>query len=363
MPSGFLHQLARDTELDDRSQAALAQAGVRSGEDLHSLAECFPSMVQAVPRLAELAGRQTSRLGPAYAAAHAARTHRRPLTLGAGSPPGAPYPVGSVVQPAAVLAAAGQPLAAQGAIDLRLPNWPVRVQGDRQTCVAFSVTACLEHALAAVCATARVVVAIPVLGHQDRGCGPASRRGQRAPGLRARRADDDGRLCGRAVAVQRRRSRPHLRQTAADPSAAARADAQARRRPVATFQSNPAGAAARLHALLKAGRPVAVTLAVFCDPTTPNGPSNWGGANGWCLGRVLGPPAHAVSAGGHCVCVTGFVQDPLEPLGGHFILRNSWGTEWAAQAPQSGETFAPERGYGEVSASYVDACCWELLQL
>jgi hypothetical protein len=36
----------------------------------------------------------------------------------------------------------------QQAIDLRFPNWPVRNQNQRGTCVSFGTVACVEHALA-----------------------------------------------------------------------------------------------------------------------------------------------------------------------------------------------------------------------
>ena len=63
------------------------------------------------------------------------------------------------------------------------------------------------------------------------------------------------------------------------------------------------------------------------------------------------------------MCVTGFEPDNLEPTGGYFIVRNSWGTSWASGAPAAGSSYAPEPGYGEVSATYVDAYCWEFFQL
>jgi hypothetical protein len=67
--------------------------------------------------------------------------------------------------------------------------------------------------------------------------------------------------------------------------------------------------------------------------------------------------------GGHAVCVVGFEPDPEEPMGGYFIARNSWGTLWASLAPSPGDSHSPAAGYGEISASYVDAYLWELLQL
>ena len=63
------------------------------------------------------------------------------------------------------------------------------------------------------------------------------------------------------------------------------------------------------------------------------------------------------------MCAVGFEPDPEEPTGGYFIIRNSWGTAWSSQAPSPGNTYSPGPGYGEVSATYVDAYLWELLVL
>ena len=67
---------------------------------------------------------------------------------------------------------------------------------------------------------------------------------------------------------------------------------------------------------------------------------------------------------GHVVCVTGFIPDPAEPLGGWFVFRNSWGLEFASHAtlPDSGPT-SGTRGYGLLSATHVNNYCWEYLVL
>jgi hypothetical protein len=112
---------------------------------------------------------------------------------------------------------------------------------------------------------------------------------------------------------------------------------------------------------LQAGRPVAISLPVYQDPVRLN-ENNWTTAVGWLYGRVFNPPTQASVIGGHCVCITGFVPDPNEPNGGHFVIRNSWGPQWGSQAP-SPPYHSPEPGYGEISASYVEGFCWELLTL
>jgi hypothetical protein len=80
---------------------------------------------------------------------------------------------------------------------------------------------------------------------------------------------------------------------------------------------------------------------------------------------VLNPPPTAVASDGHAVCVTGFHPDALEPKGGYFTFRNSWDIVWGAQAPSPAASgyCAPEPGYGDISATYVDDYIWEIFQL
>jgi hypothetical protein len=107
---------------------------------------------------------------------------------------------------------------------------------------------------------------------------------------------------------------------------------------------------------------VAVSLPVFRDAVAPRG-NNWNTPVGTLYGRVLDPPPTAVVVGGHAVCVTGFQPDLGEPAGGYFIIRNSWGgTLWGSRLPAAGY-HAPERGYGQVSATYVDRFLWEMCRL
>jgi hypothetical protein len=112
-----------------------------------------------------------------------------------------------------------------------------------------------------------------------------------------------------------------------------------------------------LDALVKNGLPVAISLPVFSDPLLPQA-DNWSTSAGWLFGNVLDPPPTSIVVGGHCVCVTGFQPDAAEPLGGYFVIRNSWSTQWGAQLPLAGH-HGPEAGYGQVSATYVDKFLWE----
>ena len=84
---------------------------------------------------------------------------------------------------------------------------------------------------------------------------------------------------------------------------------------------------------------------------------------GTLYGQVLDPPATAVVDGGHAVCVVGFVPDADETTGGYFIFRNSWGTgAFGRRLPVRG-SHAPERGYGQISATYVEKFLWEMCVL
>lgn len=102
--------------------------------------------------------------------------------------------------------------------------------------------------------------------------------------------------------------------------------------------------------------PVFADPAYFADPAKPT-PDNWSTASGFVYGTVLDPPPVSIVVGGHAVAITGFMPDREEHKGGYFIVRNSWGVEWGANAPARG---LPEPGYGRVSATYVDNFLWEM---
>ena len=116
---------------------------------------------------------------------------------------------------------------------------------------------------------------------------------------------------------------------------------------------------------LKAGLPVAVGLPLFGHPS---GLTNWTMPAAMRSGVVLCPEDAGAPAlegprdEGHVVCVTGFLPDPSEPLGGWFVFRNSWGLEFASHATiPSDEISAGTRGYGLLSATHINAHCWEYL--
>ncbi|HJU39208.1 MAG TPA: C1 family peptidase, partial [Tahibacter sp.] len=120
------------------------------------------------------------------------------------------------------------------------------------------------------------------------------------------------------------------------------------------------GNAASILALLRQGRPVAVSVPVFHDAII--GRDNWNMPGGEKFGAVANPPPSSVVNGGHAVLIVGYVPNSLDPLGGMFIFRNSWSTSWGYELPSPGQA-APRPGYGEMPASYIDAHLWEYAAL
>jgi hypothetical protein len=123
--------------------------------------------------------------------------------------------------------------------------------------------------------------------------------------------------------------------------------------------------------LLADKRPVAITIPVFYSTADPL-ETNWDNPVTTNSGEVIDPvegdwmrqdPADATHAPpGHAVCIVGFQPDAVEPTGGWFIFRNSRGINWAAHTDTDSKEppIIPERGYGAISATYVERCCWEV---
>jgi Papain family cysteine protease len=365
-----------DRELISRREAEiLAAANLDSAAALWSLLRAFPSLGH-VPGfdLPMVSSRLAGNLGAAAAALAEA-----PGTAGSPAPPfafGAAYPgegpaspgwevplppVGAPIPGDA--AAVPPPLASEVALDVRCGPWPVRNQATRGTCVAFATTACCEQ------------LSCPEpprdLSEQFLYWAIKVQIGDPWPTSDgtlldyARQALSGEGICLESLWPYSTTVLPGNpgHSGPGQPSAAARADAHARILVAGRYQrGTAAGNAARLVAWLKStDRAAAVSLPVFHDATVTTS-NNWSTPLGWLYGRVLDPPPTAVADGGHAVCVTGFRPDAGEPNGGHFIIRNSWDTQWGSALPDPGYA-GPAPGYGQVSATYVEKYLWEMLQL
>lgn len=346
--------------LDPFREMILRASGARTAEDLHSLLSAFPSLSVSfgIP-----SARITGTLGPTFSAAYARSIGQPPPpapALGAVPPPGTLHGVGTVAglpaRPSMTITVG----AAGAAIDHRLPNWPVRNQEQRGTCVAFGAAAGVEHHRSAA-GPGTPDYSEQFLYHRIK---TASRDPHpNTDGTWLEFAGDM--LAAHGICAEPLhpydRPGPINPVSGAAPSARAVADAKGRIGRPSTYQRRPGSPAAIILSLLQNGGPVAASLPVFEDPTTLA--NNWTTRVGWLYGRVFDPPIQSVANGGHCVCITGFQPDPAEPTGGYFVFRNSWGPAWSANSPVPGQSHAPEPGYGEISATYVDNYCWELLQM
>ena len=100
--------------------------------------------------------------------------------------------------------------------------------------------------------------------------------------------------------------------------------------------------------VLASGRPVGISIPVW--------QSWYASADTYATGRITmrignesgpnGLPA------GHAVCLIGYQDNAQYPGGGYFILRNSWGLDWATQSPYGA-------GNGTIPYQYIANENWE----
>ena len=357
--NAFLEQIS--TNLTPLEQAVLSQANPLDADELQSLVETYPELATIDVRIPHL-----SNLAVQMAAQHGVQLSSRANpgqddfipALGALQPNvGARHSIGLTL---AVPSLGAPPPAAAApsfsAVDMRMPNWPVRDQNPRGTCVAFAATACREISLSQATDLSEQFLYWAIKDHHD---GDPTADGTWLNFVRDALAHDG--ICTEALCPYSRvpiPPGPGSFQGGASPSPQAVSDAVSRTT-VTTHYSG--GTAAAIHASIASDTPTAVSLPVFGSPANPN-QHNWNSSVGLSRGVVLNPPATATVVGGHAVCITGFVPNPAEPNGGHFVIRNSWGTGWGASGNRS-DPRNPEPGYGSVSATYVERYAWEWLHV
>ncbi|MCK5861565.1 MAG: C1 family peptidase [Candidatus Hydrogenedentes bacterium] len=69
-------------------------------------------------------------------------------------------------------------------------------------------------------------------------------------------------------------------------------------------------------------------------------------------GKITLPLPGEAPAGGHAWCVVGYVDDSDVPGGGYFIIRNSWGSDWAPDSPEAA-------GHAMMPYAYVEGFAME----
>lgn len=215
---------------------------------------------------------------------------------------------------------------------------PVRNQGNRGACVAFSLTAIHEYAVR----TAE--------DYSERDLYYAAKRIDGSPGA-----------CGttQAAASQALASSGQCLESAwsynpnADCNAHGTPPGSPSRQTQGLVALNPHDIVA-IKTALADKRPVAISVPVY---------------NSWFqspavarTGRITMPIVGESDVGGHCMCIVGYQDDgpatvTETPGGGFFILRNSWGTTlWGSQCPFGA-------GYGTIPYGYIAAFNWEAYTL
>lgn len=114
-------------------------------------------------------------------------------------------------------------------------------------------------------------------------------------------------------------------------------------------------------------RPVAISVPLFqWYDDLPDDPSNFDDEDVIKSG-IVGTPdqKRRKIASGHSFCVYDFEPDRSEETGGWFLFKNSHGTKWGTDGPSNSgrKPSIRARGFGAISATYVEKYCWEILGL
>ncbi|WP_322510435.1 C1 family peptidase [Chloroflexus sp.] len=100
---------------------------------------------------------------------------------------------------------------------------------------------------------------------------------------------------------------------------------EAKQRRIAEVEQLPARDVNQIKAALAAGKPVLIGLMIG-EHWTSSGQVRR-------IGRVRRALPGEQKLGGHAMCALGYRDDPTAPGGGYFIVRNSWGSDWANENP------------------------------
>lgn len=257
-----------------------------------------------------------------------------------------------------------RPLNLGASVFLDLPaNWHIRSQGERGTCVAFAAVACAEYHLNATQADITSLSEEFVYAMMKQAQASSGQTSDRTWLKEAAEIMETSGVCLESFYPYDPLGPVTASPTPASPDAIA--DALQRRFKV-EIHSHPdrlqSGPAHRIVDWLRQGIPVAISIPVQVTLPPTDGILNWGTQLACYYGIVADPTGE--SDDGHAVCITGYLSDPHATGGGWFICRNSWGLAWSSETPST-QPFAidalPGRGYGAISAGYVEQLCSETL--
>lgn len=328
-------------ELEESQLARLRRLSVGSTEELLGLIASNPKASAdylGVSDVSQIQSRAALRSARAIQAIDGLRDRR--FALGALPPPAtAPREPSEEANEEATQAAASSGFAGQNVVDLRAQFGSVRNQGDRGTCVAHAVSAIFECEL--------------LRG----GRGPVDVSEQFLY-YRAKEVDgipDQGGTFIEVAAGQCLAQTGECLETfwpynstqidgdegQGPPPEGAAEDASTRR---ANGGERTSTSVDDLKSALDQAHPVAISVPVY---------DNWySNPSTHLYGFIPLPLPFSELKGGHAMAAVGYGSDPDFAGGGYFILRNSWGTAWAALSPI-------EAGYGTIPFAYMAGYGWE----
>ena len=262
--------------------------------------------------------------------------------------------------------------------EINITRWKVRDQADTPTCTAHAAIACIELMLAREPA-GPTWLSVRFVDEALRARRPFPGSESNAPaGIVIPRSAAMAKLCEAAITLETDGIclESYFDETAVpkgqQPDVIAKKDAADRKYRAAFYRDYPppgereADLARWVYSELKSERPVAIALPGFHEPADLLGRTSWDRDSIWLSGVVTDPQSphdNGVPGSGHAICVVGFEPQSTDPLDGHFIFRNSWGAAFGKNlnivlSGTSGP-LVPMRGYGKISANYVEKYCWE----
>lgn len=203
---------------------------------------------------------------------------------------------------------------------------PAAYQGQRNTCVAFTLAACYQ-VLSRDPTDLSEQFFYWVCKSRDNIRGDVGTN----PLLAAQILQEVG-ICSEATWPYRPAPVDHANPGHEPPPEAAFVEAKRRR--ITSFRQLPAKGVAQIKQALAAGHPVLIGLPIWESWTS--------GGQARRLGKLRAPLPGERRGGGHAMCLLGYRDDENAPGGGYFIVRNSWGSDWAKDNPDGpGYCWAP----------------------
>lgn len=372
MPGGVRASDTLDRFLLPKERELLQQTGPLPPESLHGMLAATPSLAARGIRRDVLMALLEPALAPAYVALVKAAASAPPPALSVSDAATLCWPQTAHALPEGT--SATDPLTTYNLLKgLPYETWLVRDQAGAPTCVSEASAACIEL-MSARQSTTFMPLSPRFLDDRlraRRATPPPPGYGTVPSGTRFAKLGEAARILEEEGICEEKLWEDTQPPAGTLPDAAAHTDALKRRFRTAFYLDQPPGAqrlpglARRLYAELRQRRPVAVALPGFREKGSNSVVTSWSQPDVMHNGQIPDRlPEHEDAPGsGHAVCLVGFRQSAEEPAGGYFLFRDSRGTEFGAigddPTEPPGPRSLPARGYGTISATHLEAACWE----